>query len=47
MIAVADDNAGAEIHAAHDLGGGSDALHRGLALGFDQNGLGGDAVAAR
>ena len=45
MVAVADEEAGAEIHAAHDFAGGEDALKGGFGFGVDEDGFAGYAFA--
>ena len=45
MVAVADEEAGAEVHAVHDFAGGEDALEGGFGFGFDEDGFAGDAFA--
>ena len=45
MVAVADEEAGAEVHAVHDFAGGEDALEGGFGFGFDEDGFAGNAFA--
>ena len=47
VVAVAHDDARLQIHAAHDFGGRHSAFDGAGSLGFGEDGLGGDAVAAQ